>query len=435
MKKTTWILLAVALLAVVLAPSMALANNGPHGGYVSDTDLCAQCHRAHTAPSSITWTDNQGAQKNALLLTDSGETYLFCLACHDTASQGADTNVTGGVYEGTQFGGETTTALISGAFGSVNAAVNPDAEVDSHNVVVTSKHLYNGRSWGAYGGGLFGVSSSEMTSTDDPRGTAVELPGTGNKIVMSCTTCHDPHGSSNYRILKDTVNGNTVGGYDGTAVGIAPFGGRWSAQNPKPIPFVISNERNYPQGGFQLHIKYPRYDPDYTVANYAKAPAGDTSKGMTGWCVGCHTTYNDATRGSFTGGTPPYTNPDYVFSSDSPYNAEGIGTVAVARHRHPMNVPLSNYAGPSTMVTNTATGLPLDHPVSEQLGGKQYTASDWVECLTCHNAHGSTATMTGWSNLGDPAVEEVVGSRGVMPVDSNLLKMNNRAVCEACHNK
>jgi hypothetical protein len=43
--------------------------------------------------------------------------------------------------------------------------------------------------------------------------------------------------------------------------------------------------------------------------------------------------------------------------------------------------------------------------------------------------------MTGWSALGDPAVEDVVGSRGVLPTDSNLLKMNNRGVCEACHNK
>ena len=28
--------------------------------------------------------------------------------------------------------------------------------------------------------------------------------------------CHDLHGSSNYRLLKDVVNGNTVGGYVGT---------------------------------------------------------------------------------------------------------------------------------------------------------------------------------------------------------------------------
>jgi predicted CXXCH cytochrome family protein len=405
-KKINWILIAVALLAVVLAPALAFADNGPHGGYVADTDMCAQCHRAHTAPSSITWTDNQGAQKNALLLTDSQQGYLFCLACHDDASQGADTNVMGGVYQGTAYG-TPGADLISGAFGSVGATLG--AVFDQHGAAVTSQHLITGAAWGAYGGGLYGETSETITA----RGTLVDLPGTGNHIVMTCTTCHDPHGSSNYRILKDVVNGVTVGGYDGSATGTDPFGHAYSAQNPKPNPYVISNEPGFPQGGFLLHKSYAGiYTPNYTTANYAIPSAA--SKGMTAWCTGCHTTYNSTT---------------------SAYDSEGIGSVAVDRHRHPMNVPLSNYAGTATLTADVSLGLPLDHPTSEQAGGKAYTTGDWIECLTCHNAHGSTATMSGWADLGAPSTVDVVGDRGVMPVDSNLLKMNNRGVCEACHNK
>jgi hypothetical protein len=402
---------------------MALANNGPHGGYLADTDMCAQCHRAHTAPSSITWTDNQGAQKNALLLTDSQQGYLFCLACHDDASQGADTNVMGGTYQGTAYGSQDAT-MLSGPFGSVREDLPSGAMYDQNGNAVTSAHLMTGGSWGAYGGGLYGVDSTELTATSDPLGTTIQLYGTGNKIVMSCVTCHDPHGSSNYRILKDVVNGNTVGGYDGSASGTDPFGHAYSAQNPKPNPYVISNEVGFPQGGFQLHVSYlTTYTPNYTVANYAIPVTGDTSKGMTGWCVGCHTTYNIAAR----------TSGNIITDSTSKYDA-GDGLGLVDRHRHPMNVPLSNYAGAQALVTDASLGLPVDHPATEKLGGKVYTSADWVECLTCHNAHGSVATMTGWSDLSTLGSGDL-GYRGVMPVDSNLLKLNNRAVCERCHNK
>lgn len=429
-KKYAWILIAAALLAVVVAPTMALANNGPHGGYVADTDMCAQCHRAHTAPSTLTWTDNQGGQKNALLLTDTGQNYLFCLACHDNAAQGADTNVMGGVYQGTAYG-TSGGDLISGAFGSVGTTQG--ALYDSHGNAVSSTHLINSQSWGAYGGGLFGQKAADVVAGgNDPA-----LYGTGNKIVMDCSTCHDPHGSSNYRLLKDAVNGVAVGGYDGTASDLDPFGTAYSAQNPKPTPYVISNEVGYPQGGFQLHIKYPNYDPDYTTALYAKPPANDTNKGMTGWCVGCHTTYNVAVRGT----SPITATPNYIVSSSSVYNA-GDTLGLVARHRHPMNVPLSNYLGAQGLVTGSTLGLPVAHDASEQRStgsplyvAGNYTSSDWVDCLTCHNSHGATTTMTGWADLGAASTEEVVGSRGVMPTDSNLLKMNNRGVCEACHNK
>ena len=430
MKKFTWVLIAVALLALVVAPTMALANSdprGPHGGYLTDTDMCAQCHRAHTAPSSITWTDNQNTQKNALLLTDSAQGYLFCLACHDDASQGADTNVTGGTYQGTAYGTKDAN-LISGPFGSAEAstAQTPGgAMYDQRGKAVTSAHLMNGGSWGAFGGGLFAHDSAETTLPGDPVGNQTDLYGTGNKIVMSCVTCHDPHGSSNYRILKDVVNGNVVGGYDGSAT---------SVKNPKPTPFVISNEPGYPQGGFQLHQTYiGTYVPNYTTALYAIPTS--TSKGMTGWCVGCHTTYNVATRGS----SPASGTPNYIFDSTSVYNA-GDGLGLVARHRHPMNVPLSNYAGArSVVVSDISLGLPVDHPqkvvgAGSVYANSDYTGSDWIECLTCHNAHGSVAKMTGFSDLTTLTAGDL-GYRGVMPAGSNLLKLDNRAVCERCHNK
>ena len=56
--KTKRIALALVLVAAMflLVPAVALANFAIHGNYVTDTDACAGCHRAHTSVCSITWT-------------------------------------------------------------------------------------------------------------------------------------------------------------------------------------------------------------------------------------------------------------------------------------------------------------------------------------------------------------------------------------------
>ncbi|HEY5484318.1 MAG TPA: cytochrome c3 family protein [Propionibacteriaceae bacterium] len=405
-KITILLVLALAVLTVMLVPAVALAVMGPHGGYLSDTDACAECHRAHTAPSSVTWTDNQGGQKNALLLTGAGSMADFCLACHDNTSQGADTNVLDGMYEGTLYGAQNT-STTAGPFGRPNPSLTPGRLYANGVTAVTSTHLTYGESWGAYGGGTFGKTS---TQTVDANGDVVGLqPGGGSPIVMTCSSCHDPHGSSNYRILKDVVYGVAVGGYSGG-----------TAQNPDPQPFVISKERGFPQEGFRLHTQYSAYFPNYTTPKYSIAPAANPLKGMSGWCTGCHTTY---------------------MSKESTYNA-GDGFGLVTRHRHPINVPMSNNAGPSALVTDSV--LPLAH-VEGASGGVgtgvvANTDQDWIDCLTCHNAHGTTKVMTGWANVAnvlDPVPDsgKTFGG-GVAPTaDSALLKLDNRGVCETCHNK
>lgn len=398
MKKIAWILIAAAMIAVVAAPGVALASAGPHGGYITETEACAGCHRAHTAPSSITWTNDVGEQRSALLLSDSSQTFEFCLTCHDSTSQGADTNVLDGVYEGTAFGSQGGD-LLSGAFGREDRVGGVPGVFDGHDNPVTSTHTMNGQSWGAWGGGAMG-----STSTVEATGNYPTLLGTGNKIVMDCGTCHDPHGSSNYRILKDAVNGVPVGGYAGTG------------PDPTPTPFVISNETGFPTGGFLLHISPADlgYVPDYTVAHYAKGPVGpdQDKKGMVGWCVGCHTTYA---------------------SLETTYNAaDGFGFVN--RHKHGVNVPLSDFKfiGHPLVVDS---GLPLAHDIGETGN----SSSDWIDCLTCHNAHGASTIMTGFANVADPVNDlrpDTGLSGGVPPTnDSALLKLNNRGVCEACHNK
>ena len=97
--------------------------------------------------------------------------------------------------------------------------------------------------------------------TNAGQGPDAFMTGTGNAIKMDCATCHDPHGSANYRILKAKVNGNAVGGY--TPTGRTPH-------DPDPNGFVSSVETGWPVNGFRLHTPYPDYEPNYTTPMYAK---------------------------------------------------------------------------------------------------------------------------------------------------------------------
>lgn len=416
MTKRLAILFAVAALAVLLVPTLAFANFGPHGNYVSDTDACAGCHRAHTSVSTITWADQAGNDHSALLVSSATSIYEFCYACHDATSQGADTNVQQGIYEGTLYG--TTGGTLNGGGFESFGTTTP----------VTSTHMYTGSSWGAYGGGYTGMGTLNADGQyDSPTDPVDAQTGESVQIQMDCGTCHDPHGSSNYRVLKAYANGNYVGGY---VPSLDP-------ENPTPDPFVWSNESGYPAGGFALHQAYPSYIPNYTTPLYAKgytATAGTAEvaeKGMSGWCVGCHSTYM----------TPKaeYTKSDgttYTAMAWN-YNAADGGGLQL-RHKHPINVPLANYnaADKASMIV-TAQVLPLAHEF-EGDGNTANASTDWIECLTCHRAHGTSAIMTGFAT--EAGSRLVLGADGlphnVFPAsDSALLRYDNRTVCQVCHNK
>jgi hypothetical protein len=415
-------ILAVALVFVVLlVPTVAFANAGVHGNYsMAGTDSCAGCHRAHTAPSPVTWDDSNGVTHSALLLGTYTEVSEFCLTCHGNVAAGADTNVIGGVYESRLAGsahsyGTPGDALISGPFG-ISAGL--DASGNAFNIDfggrrVTSTHDYFGATWKVWGAGVYSRTATASWDASLP-----PYVGAGSQqVTLDCSSCHDVHGSSNYRLLKDKVFGGvTVGGYGAGDV---------------PSPYVVSAEVGFPVGGFRLHEDAIAggYAPNYTEARYAKAPTStvhpdhaDPDRGMSGWCVGCHTFYMGNAE-----------------TSATVYNAgDGFGTIT--RHRHPVNTRLGGFAGPRPVVQDATNPLPLAHDSSEgfAVGSTPVNSGDdWVDCLTCHYAHGSTSVMTGFANVQDsrnPAPD--TGGGGVAPTyDSALLRGNNRYVCQACHNK
>ena len=174
MKKYLWLLVLVMLLALGTV-SLASANGGPHGGYTATTDACAGCHRAHTASGA-----------NLLIVTD---TFTLCMTCHDSAGTGADTNVEDGLY---------TAARSTTTVGAANTTDGGDllggGFTNYLTVGVTSAHEVDGSSTNvAWGNGVARGAGAAITDA-----------------TFTCASCHDPHGSTNYRILNTTINGNAV---------------------------------------------------------------------------------------------------------------------------------------------------------------------------------------------------------------------------------
>ena len=320
-------ILIVTVVGLVLAfatTGLALANGGPHGGYTPTTDACAGCHRAHTAIGPN------------LLMVHSG--YDLCISCHGADGAGANTNVDDGRYlssrddvGGNYDHGATNTPdnanLLGGGF------------VNYQGVAVTSIHSPDGAEIAAWGNGV-------------PRGSLANLAES-----LNCASCHDPHGSPNYRIINAEVNGTSVS-----------------------VAQVDEGDAN----------------KDYDTEQWG---AGTSSL-----CAACHGAYHVTRAGS---------GSDNV--DDGAGNVDYGGDISTFAHRVDMPYNFGGNVNPETVGLGGYT-LPL-------------AESDQVVCMTCHLPHGASTEMVG--NADDP-----VGLPGETRADdSALLRIDNRGVCEVCHQK
>ncbi|HFC08889.1 MAG TPA: hypothetical protein ENJ54_03370 [Chloroflexi bacterium] len=306
-----WLVPFVVVGLVLFLTGTALADGGPHGGYTPTTDACAGCHRAHTA---------QGAN----LLTSS-TTYGLCMSCHGSAGTGADTNVEDGYFLSTRSSstsGEANTTdnspLLGGGF------------VNYKSASVTSAHNVNAGIRAAWG---YGVA----------RGSTADLPED-----LSCASCHDPHGSSNYRIIKSNIAGHTVS---------------------------VS----------QVDESAKDYDTEQWPADVSNV------------CVACHGAYHVTRANSGTNN-----------ADDGSGNTDYGGDVSTYAHRIDMAYNYGGNVNPETTGYGGYT-LPL-------------AGTDTVACQTCHLSHGTSATMSTLATASNTS-------------DSALLRLDNRGVCEVCHQK
>ncbi|HSR28944.1 MAG TPA: cytochrome c3 family protein [Anaerolineae bacterium] len=133
--------------------------------------------------------------------------------------------------------------------------------------------------------------------------------------------------------------------------------------------------------------------------------------GMSGFCGACHGAYHetgadvghDVANQAYGGG--------FTHRIDMPWNGDGS---------------TDPYIGVGAVNPETVGFGGLTLPLAESGG------IDAVVCTTCHLPHGTSAAMTGFADGSfDPS-----GPQGPIPSgDSALLRLENRAVCEVCHQK
>ncbi len=362
----------------------ALADGGPHIAAINNgsagltSDNCAGCHRAHTAQA-------------AMLLKEDGT--ALCTSCHGSAGTGATTNVADGVqYQLAAAGGPTIRGAELGALrngGFTNARIGstyPSRQllsltagtgtgfagfvpVVSAGTAVTSKHM-----------SLTGETAATVWGNGPISATA----NVGATVTLECTSCHNPHGNGNFRILNpipapvSTGTPAFVPAAAGVLVTDAALPPSGSTRNYTVQPGALTTDVT---GGVTGGDYWRRCMPDWqncTGTNRGDKPNGLVTfrQQISAWCSTCHSRYLAGNGSASTEGGP---------SGD-----------AIFAYRHP---------------TNTTP-----------------------ECTQCHVSHGSNALMTGFNSrtFTDPSGvshPDATTTSG----DSRLLKVDNRGTCELCH--
>jgi predicted CXXCH cytochrome family protein len=387
------VLVAAASAALFMGASPAQADNGPHvstatntattGIKISDAGQgrCASCHRAHTA-------------KSAFLLNAASEEDL-CFSCHGGSGTGATTDVENGVgYDAassTTYPDGTVQTVARGA--QVGALRGGGFEQAMLGTDSATKEIYFNTSRNSYSSrnGLIPPAAAPAETTSSHFGGVGIMWGNGalsgtvnvgkdmsttTTSKLECSSCHDPHGNKQYRILKPvpsdsgftaTIPGNTQAGIPikDTANKVYTTTNYWIAGDPAA---VADTAQRTILGGTSAT------DPTPIVKNLSSTAPSVSSfqANVAAWCTTCHTRYL-APSGSW--GTD---------SGDSVFTYRHTG---------------DNVSGDAAANRN---------------------------CIQCHVAHGSNAAMpnSAVENPGDTA----------LTTDSRLLRVDDRGVCVMCHN-
>lgn len=380
----------LALGLAVVSAGAVLADGGPHGGYdklmdgtVGATDKCAACHRPH-----------QGLSQGFLLKKQTQ--YELCVTCHDGSVSKLD--VLDGVKLATTVSPrverQTGTTLNGGGFEFVNGT----AITSKHNVKTSLSDPGESQPWGY------------LADTGTKNGTLSQ--------PLTCTSCHNPHGSANYRMFRESINSYKVSV-------LAFYSGNFTANEgarglETGAPADKYTAEYYGSAGL---LASGGYRPDVTVTN-----AGDQNlNGFALLCGACHTTYPSSSAKSIPG------------STQNPWG------ITKYRHRMEMNftdwnspkyggvVPCNPETGPYNPSNGTCGGV--GQLPALRLASNAAFSNEIVTCVTCHRAHGTATQMSGWalsSALGGSSPDPISPAQTASST-SMLLFTDNRAMCEACH--
>lgn len=416
------LLLVGAAIWLFLLAIPALADNSIHTkGHGQTPAECAGCHRAHSAAApdilvqplpNLCYTCHGSGTTGSTLDVQDGQRY----------STGAHTGLGDGVLRGGGFDyALINTAAWSGSgFGALTIGVL------GAPAATTSAHSVDGSLVTMWGNGALGANT---TGTAD--------------VELTCGSCHDPHGNGQYRILKPAPNDSGIGA-NSRASNWAD-GGRVYINDGPAKTYTTTNYGNVqvvvtPAGSADSLLNSDGsalwYSPD------TKNWYGSYTETASRWCATCHTRYMSHTDSAIqdSGDTvyafrhairnivDPNNGGFTTTSVTNPISGDGPATIAVINPATAGN----GVTNPTLTANGVATGLS---------GHVDQLSSSAPKCITCHVSHGSNATMAQsildqWSpgiNLSGN-VQVQGGTPLNVHLDSTLLRLNNRGVCQACHN-
>ncbi|MBZ0267161.1 hypothetical protein K8I85_03330 [bacterium] len=251
-------------------------------------------------------------------------------------------------------------------------------------------------------------------STGDSHGHNIIAPGNGiaadatltqapggdfDADFLGCTSCHDPHGNQNFRLLYDSAVGP-----------IYPGVGRYNFTSDAPLA-LGNGRRTFEEDGWET-------DSHHTIYK----------SGMSNWCANCHTNFHSDNTTDF---------------------------VHPVEHLNGLSANYNAYVSTDDLTGgNQATsywGLVPFEAVNVDLGAvdpANYTAgpaaNDEVMCLTCHRSHASAFPDIARWDMAETFIAEshpqiTDGNATQDDVDNSYYNYtfvaNQRSLCNKCHAK
>jgi predicted CXXCH cytochrome family protein len=248
---------------------------------------------------------------------------------------------------------------------------------------------------GALRGGGFGTARINTADPSLPPAT-VTIGVLAAVDAQPVQSKHSTDGSAQTIWGNGAINATPVpglAGYDLTCASCHDPHGNGNYRILKAIP----DGSGAPTPGYSVPDTYPKTTNDYSTSNYfdmtftGNVATDNILKDTSAWCAQCHTRYLAARRAPLPADASRVNSGDAIFTFR--HTSAGV-----------------SYSTAATPVASNVTRA----------------------CITCHAAHGSNATAGTYSgSVPDPA------GFVATPAASNnkLLKMNNRGMCQKCHNK
>ena len=354
-------LLKITLVLVLgLSASSVLAF---HDGGVAE---CAGCHTMHNSQDGAV-VDANNPNGNAYLLNNGNATDT-CLGCHAGYGQFA-----GGAGYGP--GGDFAWVTKTFTWSAHGRTSTSEGDSHGHNVVSPANGI-----------------AADATLTTAPGGDF-------QAQYLRCTSCHDPHGNQEFRLLYSNGEGPKYNG------------GRYSFTAPAPIALGNSRKTNSDAG--------EETDSHHTIYK----------SGMSDWCANCHTNFHSDNTSNFVhpigdmGSTIAATYNAYI-SSDEVTGGNLATSYMGLVPFEAVNVDLG-------------TADPADYTQGP-------TGVDQVMCLSCHRAHASAFGDAARWDMSETFLIDSHPNEGDVDfvqddIDNSYYNYtfvtNQRSLCNKCHAK